>query len=49
MNMKDGKYKKTEQKNLQWKPTPEESRNANPISSKKGLHSIEMSIENEAI
>ena len=33
---------------IQWKHTPEKSRNTNPISSKGGLHSIELSIAVEA-
>jgi len=35
-------------KTIQWKPTPDKSRNSNPISSKGGLHFIKMSITVEA-
>ena len=45
MNMKGGKiYEDLAKKILQWEPTPEESRTANPIFSKRGLHSIETSL-----
>ena len=41
-------YEDLAEKILQWEPTNEESRIANPISSKRGLHSIEDSIATEA-
>jgi len=41
-------YEDLAEKTLQWELTPEESRTANPISSKRGLHSIETSITYEA-
>jgi len=40
-------YKDLAEKILHWEPNLEESRNVNPISSKRGLHLIEMSITYE--
>ena len=34
-------YEELAEKTLQWEPTNEESRTANPISSKRGIHLIE--------
>ena len=41
-------YENLAEKTIQWEPTSETSRNPNSISSKEGLHSIELSIANEA-
>jgi len=41
-------YEDLAKKILQWEPTNEESRTVSPISSKRGLHSIEDSIVTEA-
>ena len=41
-------YDDLAEKSIQWEPSPDKSRNSNPISSKGGLHSIEMSIASEA-
>ena len=41
-------YEDLAEKILQWEPTNKESRTANPISSKRGLHLIEDSIASEA-
>jgi len=41
-------YEDLAEKTLQWELTPEESRIAIPVSSKRGLHSIETYIAYEA-
>ena len=40
-------YENLAEKNIQWEPTTENSRNSNSISSKEGLHLIESSITAE--
>ena len=37
-------YEDLAEKTIQWEPTPDKSKNSNPTSSKRGLHSIETSI-----
>jgi len=41
-------YEDLAEKTIQWKLTPDKSKNSNPISSKGGFHSIETSIATEA-
>jgi len=41
-------YEDLEAKTIQWKPTPDKSKNCNPTSLKGGLHSIEKSTTMEA-